>query len=239
MVARHDGDLLLVQQPLFRGRRLAVGQERDRAVAIKIADERSVALVAPPSPIADSNSSWRRETRRIVPSHGPQRRVLGDRHHQASSQSGRGASTEGETEMIDEIVEPCRSPGPWFQNIRIEALGENPSTTGWDIAMEAPRLKVQPDVTAREWQVEKEARVSAMHPRRVFATDWARTERGGGAHRDLNCKAAVRRLDDHEAGWHASRTAKRLSHDADPADEARTDNNPAPSKLRQSLSQAD
>ncbi|MBP2310258.1 hypothetical protein J2849_006703 [Azospirillum melinis] len=136
--------------------------------------------------------------------------------------------------MIDETVEPRRSAGPWFQNIRIEALSENPSTTGWDIAMEAPRLKVQPDVTDREWQVEKEALVSAVHLKRVFATDRARTERGSGAHRELNCKAAVCRFDNQKTGWYASRTVKRLSHDADPADEARTDYNPAPSKLRQS-----
>ncbi|WP_146208870.1 hypothetical protein [Azospirillum sp. TSO22-1] len=36
-------------------RRLAVGERRDRAVAIEVADERSVALVAPLRPVVNAN----------------------------------------------------------------------------------------------------------------------------------------------------------------------------------------
>lgn len=71
--------------------------------------------------------------------------------------------------MMDDIVEPRRSPSPWLQNIRIKALGQDPAPTGWNIALEAPRLEVQVDVTPRERQVEKEALVPAVHPKRVPA----------------------------------------------------------------------
>ena len=57
------------------------------------------------------------ECETAVPPHRAQRHVLDDRYNQAPSQPCREASTEGEIEMIEDIVEPCRSPGSRVQSI--------------------------------------------------------------------------------------------------------------------------
>lgn len=54
-IPRHDADLGLPGHPGFGGRRLAIGQERDRSATFKITNEGSVAVVPLPGPVVDAN----------------------------------------------------------------------------------------------------------------------------------------------------------------------------------------
>jgi len=57
----------------------------------------------------------------------------------------RRATAQGETEIMDEAVEPLCSAGPRRQNIGAEALGENATRTGGCVTAKAPSDDDQPN----------------------------------------------------------------------------------------------
>src|SRR5271156_4352462 len=60
-VAGDDGNLLMPFKPSGRGRRLTIGQQRHRPTSFEIADNRSIAVVAPPCPVIDPDDIQRLE----------------------------------------------------------------------------------------------------------------------------------------------------------------------------------
>lgn len=100
--------------------------------------------------------------------------------------------------------------------------------------MEAPRLDIQADATPQKRQVEMGMLVMVVHLKRISKAHWTRAERFGGMHCNLYSGTGVRRLDNQEAGRHIPSTAKRLCLDAASSAEAKDNNSPTPSNLRQS-----
>ncbi len=64
-------------------------EQCDRLATLEIADDRPVALVAPPCPVIDPDDEWRFEARTAASAHNAQQRVIADRHHQATSKTCR------------------------------------------------------------------------------------------------------------------------------------------------------
>jgi hypothetical protein len=80
-VTGHNCNLLMPFKP-GRGRcRLAIRQQRDRATAFEVTDDRSIPMVAPPSPVVDADAAERLR-RHVGPSaYDPEQRVVADREH--------------------------------------------------------------------------------------------------------------------------------------------------------------
>ncbi len=54
-----DTDLRLLRQPGFSGGWLSIGQESDCRMSFKVADQRAVAVIAPPGPVIDADNRGR------------------------------------------------------------------------------------------------------------------------------------------------------------------------------------
>jgi hypothetical protein len=148
-VARDDGDLWLVGQPSLRGGGFSVGHETDRPASLKVADDCSVALIAPPRPIVDADHARRSKSRATTPSDDPQQRVIAHRQHEPLRETRRRAPAQGKSEVVDHIVEPGRSSRPRRQHTVIKALGENAARTQNRVTAEAPRNNHEPNRPAR------------------------------------------------------------------------------------------
>jgi hypothetical protein len=68
-IAGDDTDLRLLRQPDFSGGRLSIGQESDRRMSFKVADQRVVTMIAPPGPVIDASNRGRRTPSGSTPAH--------------------------------------------------------------------------------------------------------------------------------------------------------------------------
>ena len=138
-VARDDSDLRLPREPGLRSGRLSVGQQGDRSSPLEVADDCSVALIAPPCPVVDTDHARRSKGRTPAPSNHPKQRIVAHGQHKSTGKTRRRAATQGKPKVMDDQIEPGRSPRPRRQSAVIEALGENTSTAHNSIAAEAAR----------------------------------------------------------------------------------------------------
>jgi hypothetical protein len=107
---------------------------RDRLATAEVADDRPVALVAPPCPLADPDDQWRFETRTAAPSHNAQERVIADRHHQATSKIRCRSTAKSKREMMLDLVEPSGSLRPWQPLLPFRLQFDEPEMTSlWSL----------------------------------------------------------------------------------------------------------
>ena len=89
-IPSHDGDLRLAAQPRLGGCGFSIWQQRDRLSTFEIADQRSIAMVATPSPIVDPDDHGGREARAAPSAHGAQQGVVADRMLRRSAKLAAG-----------------------------------------------------------------------------------------------------------------------------------------------------
>jgi hypothetical protein len=186
-VPSHDGDLRLVRQPRFGSRRFSIRQQRNRLSALEITDQRSIAMVASPSPVVDPDDRRRREARTAAPPHGAQQGVVADRHAQAARKTRRRSASKGKRETMDDLIEPSCAPRRRLENVFAEAFCEDAPPTQNRLTAEAPRFEREHHPSPSDRQIREASMVSTVNPRRNYATRlaWAacarRANRHGGA----------------------------------------------------------
>jgi hypothetical protein len=111
-VPSDDGNLLMLFKPSRGGRRFAVGEQRHRPTPFEIADNRSVAVIAAPRPIINADDVEPVAGHPGPSAHHAKERVLAHGQHQPLGKAGGRPSAECQTEMMDDMIEPCSSPRP-------------------------------------------------------------------------------------------------------------------------------
>jgi hypothetical protein len=115
--------------------RLPIGQKSDRRAALKVADERAVAVIAPPGPIVDADNRRRRKDSRSTPSHRAQQRVVAYLNVEPTGKGGGRPASQRKSETVNDVVEPARAPGSRFNSLK--PFGEDPPGAGRRVAEEA------------------------------------------------------------------------------------------------------
>ena len=143
-ITRDDRDLRLTGQPGLGRGGLAVRQQRDRPVPVEVANQSPITVVAAPGPVVDPDDARWREVRRPTSPDNAQERVIADRHHQPASEAGGRSAAKRKGQTMDDPIEPPCATRPGSQNVRVEALGENPPGAVSMLASQAPREENEP-----------------------------------------------------------------------------------------------
>jgi hypothetical protein len=125
--------------------KLDLNPKTDGSTAFEIANDRAVPLIALPSPIVDTHDDRGRRLRTTSPANDSQKRVVAHRQHQATGKTRRRTAAQGETEMMDEVIEPLSSARRRSQHIGAEALDENAARTAGLVTAKAPGDNDQPN----------------------------------------------------------------------------------------------
>ena len=125
---------------------------------------RAVALVAPPSPVVDPDHGRRDEAWAAAPPHDPQQRVVAHRQHEPAREARRRPSAERQPEVMDDVVEPRRSPRPGRQHVGVEALGENAPPAQDGVAVEPSDHDHQANRPPRHRQIRQAPAIAAVDP---------------------------------------------------------------------------
>jgi hypothetical protein len=123
-VPRDNFDTGMIAKPC-RGRfALAVGKKRHNTAPFKIADDGSVPATSAPCPIIYTHDTRGPNRRDGATTDAPQERVLADGNGESFGEIVSGASTEGQTEPIDDIFHASRSSREWNRDTFIKPLGK-------------------------------------------------------------------------------------------------------------------
>ena len=145
-----DANLRLLRQPGLSRGRLPIGQQRDSRATFKVADQRAIAVIAPPGPVIDADYRRRRKASQSTPAHHAQQRVIA--HHDVEPARKRGCrpASERDGETVNHVVEPARTSGSRFDHL--EPFGKDPSHAGLGVAEEAtgPQNQRDPDAGGRK-----------------------------------------------------------------------------------------
>ena len=127
-----DTDLRLLRQPGLSSGRLPIGQESDRRAPFKVADQRAVAVIAPPGPVIDADNRGRRKASWPTSAHHAQQRVIAHLDVDPARKRGCRPASERNGETVDHVVEPARASGSWLD--RLEPFREDPPRAGLGVA---------------------------------------------------------------------------------------------------------
>ncbi len=199
-VRSHDLDPGMPLQPVGHGGGLAVGQQVDDLATFQIAQDRAVALTAPPGPIIDAEHARCAVCLRgSATSHEAQQRVGADRQAEAPRQACAGFTAERETEVVLEVAEAVSAACAGLSNAG-EALGEDTARAMWLRATPSPRLDRDDDAPALPREIGQGAGVARVRTGRGLSTSWA----GGGRRAGMGTDDDLVRLEvdliDHETG---------------------------------------
>jgi hypothetical protein len=165
-IARHDGDAGMAAQPVLRRRLLAISQERDRPSALKVTDDRAVAMVPPPGEVIDADHTERIRQRPCPSPDEAQQRVVAHRGHQPCSKRCGRPSAQGEAKVMDDVIQAVRSPGERRQGAIGKPFGEDPALAEDGVTLKAPNHHHEHDAAAAEWKVRGTTPIAAAHAAR-------------------------------------------------------------------------
>ena len=123
-IAGDDADLRLLGQPGLSRGRLPVGQKSDRRMSFKIADQRAVAVIAPPGPVINADNRGRQKASWSTPAYHAQQRIVAHLDVEPARKGGSRPASERNGETVDHIVEAARTSGSWFDGVK--PFGEDP-----------------------------------------------------------------------------------------------------------------
>jgi hypothetical protein len=164
--AGDDGNLRLRGKPFLRRRRLAVWKQGDGLAPLQIADDRSIALISPPSPVIDPDYRRRDEARASAPSHDAQQRVVAHRRHQPPRETASWPAAQGEPEAVDDVIESRRSSRPWRQHVLVKTFGEDSAAANYGVAMKPARRYDDFNGPVGNRQICHSTTIPTMDPRR-------------------------------------------------------------------------
>ena len=159
-------EMTLPGKPCLRHRRLSVGQQSDGSASFQIADDRSITLIAAPSPIVDADHCRWDETRASPPSHDAQQCVVAHRQHEAPRETRRRPPAQDDAETINNVIEARGSAPPWRQQLFVKALRENAPTAQNGVAVKAARQEDNSDGLVRKGKIGQAPLITAMDSRR-------------------------------------------------------------------------
>jgi len=112
-------------EPSFRCRRLPVRKEDDRPAAFEIADDRAVAVIAPPREIIDADHAQRLARRPgTLPDHA-QQRIVADRQLHPGGKTRSGPAAQREPKLLDDMVETIGPARPRRKDAVTKTLRED------------------------------------------------------------------------------------------------------------------
>src|SRR5665213_1934589 len=100
----------MIGEPRLNRRYFSIGKQRHDLPPLQIAHDRSVAMVPSYGPVIDADDSQRIGPRRRPSPNHPKQRVVADRQHQALGEASGRPAAEREPQMMDEMLQPRRSP---------------------------------------------------------------------------------------------------------------------------------
>ncbi len=93
-------------------------------------------MVAPISPVVDTDDGqWLCSPGR-APTHNPEQRVVAYRQHLSSGKSGSRPAAQGQAEVMNELVEPPGQASPLGQDLGAEAFSEHSAMTARHVTSE-------------------------------------------------------------------------------------------------------
>jgi hypothetical protein len=110
-ITSDDTDLRLLCQPGFSSGWLPIEQESDCRMPFKIADQRAVAMIAPPGPVIDADDRRRRKASWPTPTHHAQQRVVAHLDVEPARKGGSRSASKRNGQTVDHIVEAARTSG--------------------------------------------------------------------------------------------------------------------------------
>jgi hypothetical protein len=146
-------DLRMISKPGGNCRHFSVRQQRHDPPPLKIADDRSIAMIAAKGPVIDARGIDSFSGQAGSASNHPQQCVVADRHHQPLGETGGGSAAKRQSEMVDDALQTRRPAATCGDGVIIEAFSENPSSAGRLLANEAPGDEPKSNPSAGTWQV--------------------------------------------------------------------------------------
>ena len=162
-VAANNFDRGMSREPIRHGAAFPIRQQVDRAAALEIADDRSIALPLQPSEIVDADHTDIGRCWRCTPAQKTQQRVGAHRYGQAFCEPFSGPAAEHESDRMREPVEPRRAPGVGLDEIGGEAFGENTALARRVPASEAPCRQTDAEPPALSGKVAQGPVVAAVN----------------------------------------------------------------------------
>jgi hypothetical protein len=117
--------------------------------------------------------------------------------------------------VVDDKIEPGRSPRPRRQYAVIEALGENASIAQSSIAAEASRDDHKPNLPPRERQIGETSLIPAVDPPRTCSASGTQTRGVHGTDGDHGRGAITNGALHAKPAWDQDRRAQSLLHRVD------------------------
>jgi hypothetical protein len=149
-------------EPSLDGRHFAIGQERHDTAALKIANDRSIAMVSAEGPVVDADHVQRSGVCAGAPAYNPQQRIVTHRKHQPPGEGGRWPAAKRQAEMMDETFESARPARANWQHSFLESFGEYLSWAVGRCAAKAPRNDAKANAMTRTRQVRRVPEIAAM-----------------------------------------------------------------------------
>jgi hypothetical protein len=212
-----DADLRLLRQPGFSRSWLPIRQESDCRMSLKVADQRAVAVVAPPGPVIDAdNRGWRKVSWSSPPNHA-QQRVVAHFDVEPMRKGGGRPAAKRNRETVDHVVESVRTSGPRFD--RPESFGKDPPCASRSVTEEAagPQNQRYPHAGGRK--ITQPSPILAVHAAANASAHRAAANSCRASYRDHEAIAVSRRALNHEAARNKLRNVKSL-HCSDPQPES-------------------
>ena len=148
-------------RPVRDGAALPVRQQIDGAAALKIADDRSVALALQPGKVVDADHANRGGRRSCTPPQEAQQRVGADRHGESFCKPSSRTAAEREGDRVDEHVETRGASGVSLDEVGGEALREDPTLARGVPASEPPCCQTDPEPSTMAREIPQGTSVAA------------------------------------------------------------------------------
>jgi hypothetical protein len=116
-------------KPRSHRRDLAIRKQRHDPPSLQITHDCSIAVVLSERPVINTGNDERIGAWAGSSADHPQQGIVAYRQHQPLSEARRRPAAECQTQMVDNIFQPCRPARPHWDNAVAEPLGENPPPT--------------------------------------------------------------------------------------------------------------
>lgn len=172
-VAAHGRNLSAMPlQPRCQRVGAAIRQQVDCTATLEVADDGSIAVTAPPSPVVHPNHARRRRCRPGTRTDQPQQRVATDRHGEAGCQTRSRLAAQGKADVA---LDAAQAHGPARSGRRDvkQTLGKDPARAAKGGAAQAPCPHLDNGPAPLPRQVGQDARVVAVDPAGSNGAEWA------------------------------------------------------------------
>jgi len=99
-----------------------------------------------------------------VPPYDAEQRIVAHREHQSPGEVCRRTATQRQTEMVDDVIEPSRTPRLRRQHFLVEPFGKNTPPTKDRITIKSSCQDHEPNRTTRRRKIRQRAVIAAGNP---------------------------------------------------------------------------